>query len=278
MTVLLGALVLAGRILLILVLAVLAVAVVLLLAPVGLTLRWTPAAGVSVGAYAGPLHRVLYPWQHRKKPKKEKSAPKKEKREASSASPAQPALEPSPEAAPPSPDQQPEASLPHPAQEPAPAAAEEASADPEPPLPPLEPVPEDLTPGEQDALLGAARIFFGTLAPYRARLLRGVTVQKLHVFWTVTGEDAADTAVAYGRRMALINNLLALARQFLTIRAESLRMEPDFTGEMAGKRIFSCQIRTRPYIILLILFYLMRRDKQGKVPLNAILDQLGTLS
>lgn len=278
MTVLLGALVLAGRILLILVLAVLAVAVVLLLAPVGLTLRWTPAAGVSVGAYAGPLHRVLYPWQHRKKPKKEKSAPKKEKREASSASPAQPALEPSPEAAPPSPDQQPEASLPHPAQEPAPAASEEASADPEPPLPPLEPVPEDLTPGEQDALLGAARIFFGTLAPYRARLLRGITVQKLHVFWTVTGEDAADTAVAYGRRMALINNLLALARQFLTIRAESLRMEPDFTGEMAGKRIFSCQIRTRPYIILLILFYLMRRDKQGKVPLNAILDQLGTLS
>ena len=139
-------------------------------------------------------------------------------------------------------------------------------------------MPEDLTPGEQDALLGAARIFFGTLAPYRARLLRGITVQKLHVFWTVTGEDAADTAVAYGRRMALINNLLALARQFLTIRAESLRMEPDFTGEMAGKRIFSCQIRTRPYIILLILFYLMRRDKQGKVPLNAILDQLGTLS
>lgn len=278
MTVLLGALVLAGRILLILVLAVLAVAVVLLLAPVGLTLRWTPAAGVSVGAYAGPLHRVLYPWQHRKKPKKEKAAPKKEKREASSASSAQPALEPSPEAAPSPPDQQPEASLPHQAQGHAPAASEEASADPEPPLPPLEPVPEDLTPGEQDALLGAARIFFGTLAPYRARLLRGITVQKLHVFWTVTGEDAADTAVAYGRRMALINNLLALARQFLTIRAESLRMEPDFTGEMAGKRIFSCQIRTRPYIILLILFYLMRRDKQGKVPLNAILDQLGTLS
>lgn len=278
MTVLLGALVLAGRILLILVLVALAVAVVLLLAPVGLTLRWTPAAGVSVGAYAGPLHRVLYPWQHHKKPKKEKAAPKKEKREVSSASPAQPALEPSPEAAPPSPEKQPEAELPHQAQGSAPVASEEASADPEPPLPPLEPVTEDLTPGEQEALLGAARIFFGTLAPYRARLLRGITVQKLHVFWTVTGEDAADTAVAYGRRMALINNLLALARQFLTIRAESLRMEPDFTGEMAGKRIFSCQIRTRPYIILLILFYLMRRDKQGKVPLNAILDQLGTLS
>lgn len=279
MTVLLGALVLAGRILLILVLAVLAVAVVLLLAPVGLTLRWTPAAGVSVGAYAGPLHRVLYPWQHRKKPKKEKSAPnKKEKKESSSISAAQPAPKPSPEPVPPPPEKQPEAELPGQAQGPAPAASEEASAAPEPPLPPLEPVPEDLTPGEQDALLGAARIFFGTLAPYRARLLRGITVQKLHVFWTVTGEDAADTAVAYGRRMALSNNLLALARQFLTIRAESLRMEPDFTGEMAGKRIFSCQIRTRPYIILLILFYLMRRDKQGNVPLNAILDQLGTLS
>lgn len=232
--------------------------------------RWGPTRGRCTGACT--------PGSTAKSPKRKSRPPKKEKREASSASPAQPAPKPSPEPAPPPPEKQPEAELPHPAQEPAPAAAEEASADPEPPLPPLEPVPEDLTPGEQDALLGAARIFFGTLVPYRARLLRGITVQKLHVFWTVTGEDAADTAVAYGRWMALINNLLALARQFLTIRAESLRMEPDFTGEMAGKRIFSCQIRTRPYIILLILFYLMRRDKQGKVPLNAILDQLGTLS
>ena len=119
---------------------------------------------------------------------------------------------------------------------------------------------------------------FGTLAPHRARLLRGVQVNKLQVFWTVTGEDAADTAVAYGRRIALSNNLLTLARQYLTIRAESLRLEPDFTGTLAGKRIFSCQIRTRPYIILLILFYLMRRDEKGHIPLEEIQDKLGALT
>lgn len=245
MTVLLGALVLAGRILLVLMLAVLVLAVVILLAPVGLAVRWTPAAGVTVAACAGPLRRTLFPWQHRKKPAKKKKAP---------------ATGPKPPAGP----------------EPGtPPSAPEGET--EPPLPPVGPEPEELTPGEEDALLGAARIFFGALAPYRARLLKGVQVNRLQVFWTVTGEDAADTAVAYGRRIALSNNLLTLARQYLTIRAQSLCLEPDFTGTLAEKRIFSCQIRTRPYIILLILFYLMRRDGQGSSPLEQIQDKLGAL-
>ena len=72
MTVLLGALVLVGRILLVLVLVVLAAVILLLLAPVGLAIRWTPAVGITVGAYAGPLRRNLFPWHHRKKKKPEK--------------------------------------------------------------------------------------------------------------------------------------------------------------------------------------------------------------
>lgn len=274
MTVLLGTLVVVGRILLILVLVVLAVAAVFLLAPVGLTLRWTPAAGFRVGAYAGPLHRILFPWQHRKK-KKEKKPPKA----AASPAPSGPdsraaapeastdgkqTVRPTPDRLSAAPSAEQEASLPEP--------------ETEPPLPPVGPQPEELTPGEEDALLGAARIFFGALVPYRARLLRGVQVKELEIFWSVTGEDAADTAVAYGRWIALSNNLLTLARQYLTIRAKSLRLEPDFTGTLAEKRIFSCQIRTRPYIILLILFYLMRRDGQGHTPLQEIMDKLGTLS
>lgn len=242
MTVLLGALVLAGRILLVLVLAVLVLAVVVLLAPVGLAVRWTPEFGVVVHAFAGPLRRMLYPWHHRRpqksrKKEKDPAAPVKTKPETPSA----------------------------------------PEGEPEPPLPPVGPEPEELTPGEEDALLGAARIFFGALAPYRARLLKGIQVNRLQVFWTVTGEDAADTAVAYGRRIALSNNLLTLARQYLTIRVQSLRLEPDFTGALAEKRIFSCQIRTRPYIILMILFYLMRRDEQGNSPLEQIQDKLGAL-
>lgn len=271
MTVLLGALVLVGRIILILLLVVLLAVVLLLLAPVGLTIRWTPSSGVAVGAYAGPLHHTLYPRQHRKKRRrKEKTNKQKPVREKAEKAVAQPpaAVEKASAA-----QATPAAKAPE--TTPPPSTAEPET---EPPLPPMEGEPEELTPGEQDALLGAARIFFGTLAPHRQRLLKGVQVHKLRVFWSVTGEDAADTAVSYGRWIAVSNNLLALARQYLTIRAESLRLEPDFTGQMAGKRILSCQILTRPYIILLILFDLMRRDEQGQNALDKIMDKLGTLA
>lgn len=247
MTVLLGALVFLGRALLVLLVVVLSLAALLLVVPVGISVRWTPAVGAVVKACLGPVRYMLYP----RRKKKTKKKPKPAQEEPAASAPVQ-----------------------------APARETEAAVpDPEPPLPPLTDIPQDeLEPDERDALLGAAKVFFQTLAPHRARLLRGVEVRKLTVFWTVTGDDAADTAVAYGRRMALANNLLGLARQYLSIRADSLRMEPDFTGQMAEKRIFSCQIQTRPYIILLILFYLMRRNEQGKTPLNLILDQLGTLA
>ena len=275
MTVVLGTLVVVGRILLVLLLVVLAAVAVLLLMPVGLAVRWTPASGVTVGAYAGPLRRMLFPLRHRskkQKPKKENQPPAAPEQAAKAPAPAK-----TPEAAQPEPDSGTAPAAPPPPPEPD-TASSAPEGESEPPLPPVGPQPEELTPGKEDALLGAARLFFGTLAPYRARLLRGVQVNRLQVFWTVTGEDAADTAVAYGRRMALSNNLLTLARQYLTIRAESLRMEPDFTGTMAAKRIFSCQIRTRPYIILMILFYLMRRDKQGRSPLEQIQEKLAALT
>lgn len=287
MTVLMGALVLAGRVLLILVAVALVLAVVLLLAPVGLAVRWTPEFGVVVHAYAGPLRRMLYPWHHHQ-PEKQRPIQKPEKKPASPAqTPPEPSGGPTPAPRPAAPVTSAPAAqpaAPAPDVPSAPSARTKAGrempapeGEPEPPLPPIGPEPEELTPGEQDALLAAARLFFGALAPYRAQLLRGVQVNRLEIFWTVTGEDAADTAVAYGRRIALSNALLTLARQFLTIRAESLRLEPDFTGTLAGKRIFSCQIRTRPYIILMILFYLMRRNEQGQSPLEQIQDKLGAL-
>ncbi len=271
MTVFLGALVFLGRALLVLLVVVLALAALLLVVPVGISVRWTPAVGAVVKACLGPVRYMLYPRRKKKAKKKPKLAqekPETGERPPKAPEPAAPTATAMPE--------EPAASAP--AQAPA-RETVAAVPDPEPPLPLLTDIPQDeLEPDERDALLGAAKVFFQTLAPHRARLLRGVEVRRLTVFWTVTGDDAADTAVAYGRRMALANNLLGLARQYLSIRADSLRMEPDFTGQMAEKRIFSCQIQTRPYIILLILFYLMRRNEQGKTPLNLILDQLGTLA
>ena len=125
-------------------------------------------------------------------------------------------------------------------------------------------------------LLAAGRTLAGALWPQRAKWLRRARVCHLKVFWTVTGADAADTAISYGAYMAACNTALAVARDHLTIQSDLLRLEPDFTGEQKEKRSISCQILSRMYIILLVVRTLMRKDeKTGEIPLHTILRQLG---
>lgn len=83
-------------------------------------------------------------------------------------------------------------------------------------------------------------------------LLSKVRVRHLRIVWTVTGADAADTAIRYGREIAFWNTLLALARDKLDLRADGLRLEPDFTGQLAKNRHLACQITVRMYIIVAI--------------------------
>ncbi len=125
-------------------------------------------------------------------------------------------------------------------------------------------------------MLAAGRTLAGALWPQRAKWLRRVRVCHLKVFWTVTGADAADTAISYGAYMAACNTALAVARDHLTIQSDLLRLEPDFTGEQKEKRSISCQILSRMYIILLVVRTLMRKDKKtGEIPLHTMLRQLG---
>lgn len=92
------------------------------------------------------------------------------------------------------------------------------------------------------------------------RAVRGIRVTRLTVFWTVhCPDDAATTAIAYGSQITLLNNLLLRLREHMTIRSESLRLEPDFTGEMAGRRQFSCCIHTQLYRYLFLGARLLRR-------------------
>ena len=95
------------------------------------------------------------------------------------------------------------------------------------------------------AVLGALLDHLGFAA---RRLLRGVHVRHLQVFWTVTApeQDAAATAVLYGAQIAALNNLLARAHQVMDIEADFLRLEPDFTGEQCTARGLSGEVFMRP--------------------------------
>ena len=122
-------------------------------------------------------------------------------------------------------------------------------------------------PGLVERVLGAFRSnpveflshLFSLVMAAGGWLFHGVHITRLRVLWTVTREDASDTAITYGRAVAALNTALAVARDHMKIESEELRLEPDFTGERAAQRRISFELFTRPVIVLVIGVRLMRR-------------------
>ena len=259
MSAVLGGVLLAVRIAAVLLGVVALLAAVLLLLPVGLDIRWDRKNDLAVKFCAGPLRFPVYPRPKKKAAKakaKEKAKPKaKTKPERKAASP-----EPGPPPAPPAQNKDEAAG----ASAPQPDAAQQGPA----PAPAAQP--------DAGGLLGAARTLAAALWPRRQAFLNRIRVRHLNIFWTVTGVDAADTAITYGRRIAACNMALAAARDHIHIQADRLRLEPDFTGKQKEKRCISCQILCRTYIMLIVLKALLQRnEKTGEVPLRKALEQLG---
>lgn len=255
MSAVLGGVLLAVRIAAVLLGVVALLAAVLLLLPVGLDIRWDRKNDLAVKFCAGPLRFPVYP-RPQKKAAKAKAKPKaKTKPEQKAASP-----EPGPPPAPPAQNKDEAAG----ASAPQPDAAQQGPA----PAPAAQP--------DAGGLLGAARTLAAALWPRRQAFLNRIRVRHLNIFWTVTGADAADTAITYGRRIAACNMALAAARDHIRIQADRLRLEPDFTGKQKEKRCISCQILCRTYIMLIVLKALLQRnEKTGEVPLRKALEQLG---
>ena len=238
------------------------VAVVLVL-PVGLSLRYEGKT-LELRLRAGPVRILLYPRPSR-------SAAQARQGAAPEAAPAGPgrdspkpaaprcawAGESAAQAAGPA---VPKASVAAPAGQPEKKAGEKspnknkASARPE-------------KPGLVERVLGAFRSnpveflshLFSLVMAAGGWLLHGVRITRLRVLWTVTREDASDTAITYGRAVAALNTALAVARDHMKIESEELRLEPDFTGERAAQRRISFELFTRPVIVLVIGVRLMRR-------------------
>ena len=275
MTAVLGGVLLALRILgIVLGLLLLAVAGILLL-PVGLDIRWSAKEGAVWQAKAGPLRFPLYPFPDQPAGPDTPSAATGKAKRRPKRKPKQPPEAPAPRAdRPAQPSREPESSQTPQAGTPQPPKADGQTPQAR-PDPAADGTPEGRQP-DWGGLLAAGRTLARALWPQRAKWLRRVRVCHLKVFWTVTGADAADTAISYGAYMAACNTALAVARDHLTIQSDLLRLEPDFTGEQKEKRSISCQILSRMYIILLVVRTLLRKDeKTGEIPLHTMLSPLG---
>lgn len=224
-------------------LVLLALVVLVLLTPMGVAGDWR-AGTLSVRLKIGPLSFALWPRAEKPPSAKTGGKPAGER-----PSPAQPA--PQPQAAAPKP--------PEPAaQKPVPPPSKAAAPEPE-KTEKASPLPAFLQ-KRLDAAIAYARkdpaAFAGTMLGHAGwftkRLLKGLRIRHLCIWWSITGEDAAETALRFGQMMTLSNNLLTYLRQFISIEADSLWLEPDFTGQQRSRRAVSGQLTGRPGTLLLL--------------------------
>ena len=248
MTILLVTLKIFGAVLLILLLLLLAA----LLLPLGLDIRYAEGKWQVQARYA-LLHFALYP---------PKSAPQQAPSPAHEA-PKEPAAQkpPSPPAAKAEPAQNTRKG--DKTQPPPPAAKAQAKSEPKPQAGGL--------PFGIGARLDAAlallqrdpvafvKCAFGHLGWLGRGAAKSLRLDHVTVFWTVTGQDAAATAVTYGALLGALNTAWALLQQSVRVQADRLWLEPDFTGQQKADRCISLQVRSCAAVLLWLALRFARR-------------------
>lgn len=85
----------------------------------------------------------------------------------------------------------------------------------------------------------------------------------------VHAEEAADTALKFGRAQTAIGTARALLDGRLDVRFKQLEVIPDFTGQRQDELFFACKIVLNPVIMVVAGFkflktYIMRGKKRRK--------------
>ncbi len=83
------------------------------------------------------------------------------------------------------------------------------------------------------------------------RILNGLKVKHIRVYLPVTGEDAADTAIRYGKMQAWLHAGLGVLNRAVWLDFDEFRLEADFLAKGEKKSRFSCQISARLLIMVI---------------------------
>ena len=106
------------------------------------------------------------------------------------------------------------------------------------------------------------------MAAAAGKLRRGIfgslRVCSIRLWLPVSGKDAADTAVQYGKMQAYLGTTLGVLNRFFWLDIKEMHLEPDFTGSLKGTERFSCCIRARLYAMgtaAVVFVYTLFKEK-----------------
>lgn len=231
-------LLLALKILAWLLLAVLLLLAAALLLPLGIAVEYRPGR-MEIAAVCGPLRRSLRTYRQ---PAAQPPGKRRAEQQAAATPPEKPGQE-APSAEPPGPPMPP----PEEPEEHALAAPPEETGEKAGKLERILTLLEE-DPAAVAACLWRHMRWLGRHSPFKMQ------VRRLHVFWTVTGEDAAATAIAFGAEMAALNTALAAVQQVIPLQSDGLWLEPDFTGARRAQRRISGIVQARAILMLHLLY------------------------
>ena len=82
--------------------------------------------------------------------------------------------------------------------------------------------------------------------------LRVMRIKKVQLVLPIAAEDAAQTAIQYGKMQAAVGSALGVLQNYFEIQIEKLQIIADFTGEYKYRRYFYCRIGATPFVLLAV--------------------------
>lgn len=104
-------------------------------------------------------------------------------------------------------------------------------------------------PLEFSRTLGIAADLLSSLKGGAGMIVRRFRIYRVRLSMIVAGEDAAETAVDYGKCNAAVYSAYALAKNFLNLKNPEIEIRPDFVSEK-GSVDFEMRGRLMPIIVL----------------------------
>lgn len=105
--------------------------------------------------------------------------------------------------------------------------------------------------------------FFDRYARGVGIILRNFRIHDFTGFWKVTGEDAADCAIRYGRICAVLGGIMSYLNNIIKTEKIRLRVFPDFVGEEDVVRA-SADFQFNPIVALYGLIVIAVQYISGK--------------